>query len=162
LHKNGTVYAVVGRNVTKKYLVTPEERCELLKKVCANDKELSNVKPVVVEGFIWKFGNQQDARKKTKNNINISFEKSFVFYRGIRNWTKDGADERSLFFLNMLGPILLGWRRPPEIRFLQAPESGIEASVSSSEIRKRLKTGKPISDLVPLAIEQEVTRFYLR
>ena len=91
-HPDGIIYAVIGSNPTKRYLVTPEERVALLKQACRAHPELKNVVPVVVQGYVHRFARERGVA---------------VMYRGIRSWAKDGADERLLHVQNLLGPLLL-------------------------------------------------------
>ena len=96
-HPDGIIYAVIGCNPTKRYLVTPEERVALLKQACRAQPELKNVVPVVVQGYVHRFARERGVA---------------VMYRGIRSWAKDGADERLLHVQNLLGPLLLDRRWP--------------------------------------------------
>ena len=96
-HPDGIIYAVIGSNPTKRYLVTPEERVALLKQACRVHPELKNVVPVVVHGYVHRFARERGVA---------------VMYRGIRSWAKDGAGERLLHVQNLLGPLLLDRRWP--------------------------------------------------
>lgn len=86
------VIAVVGFNPYKKYLVSPEERADLLREMlkCSS---ATNVKVEVVDGYIWRYAKRVGAT---------------LFFRGIRSWEKDGNDERILQILNTWGPLLYG------------------------------------------------------
>lgn len=59
-----------------------------------------------------------------------------IFFRGIRTWAKDGADERALHVTNLWGPLLLGpMKWPLPTHYLEGnPEY---TSLSSTLIRDR-------------------------
>lgn len=154
-HRFGTVYAVVGFNKKKRYPVSVDERVALLKLALGSDPELKNVQAVVVEGYIWKFAFKLDDSRKDREVGNC------ILYRGIRSWSKDGKDERWLHVLNLVGPTLLGWRAPPETRFVST-EGDVRANVSSTLVRSHAVAGVSINELVPAVIGNEVMRLYSR
>lgn len=92
--KYAKVIAVVGFNPNKKYLVSPEERAQLLREMLAeSDSAVPNIEVAVVDGYIWRYAKKVGAT---------------IFFRGIRSWDKDGNDERFLQILNTWGPVLYG------------------------------------------------------
>ena len=141
----GKVLVVVGMNPDKKYAVTPQQRATMLQTMLQG---LNNVQVEVVAGYIWRFAKPRGAS---------------IFFRGIRTWEKDGADERNLQILNTWGPLLLGplwW--PIPTRFLEGkPEYN---HISSTLIRTLCS--KPDFDiqqvhaLVPETIAKDVIKFY--
>eukprot|EP00977_Amphora_coffeiformis_P012810 scaffold3240_cov187-Amphora_coffeaeformis.AAC.5 len=143
----GQVLVVIGMNPNKTYAVTPPERAKLLQTMCQG---IPNVRVEVVKGYIWRFAKQPNNQAK-------------LFFRGIRTWEKDGADERSLQILNTWGPLLLGplwW--PIPTRFLEGkPEYN---HISSTLIRDLCaKPGFQTSDvheLVPESVAEDVVRLY--
>ena len=131
------VFAVVGFNPAKKYAVTPEQRCAVLKTMVSH---LANVEPITVRGYIWRFAFAQ---------------RVVAIYRGIRDWKQDGRAEMLLELQNRLGPPLLGLRWPYATTFLclSDPKHGtnIEKSVlnvSSTDVRSRLANHEDIEDLI--------------
>lgn len=106
----------------------------------------------VVQGYIWRTVKRQGAR---------------IFFRGIRSWDKDGAEERQLQILNTWGPLLLGpcWWPLPTVYLEGKPEYN---HVSSTLIRQLCicATGKQntppanLTDLVPANIAKEVAELY--
>jgi cytidyltransferase-like protein len=166
-HRQGTVYAVVGHNPSKRYVVSPEERASLLRACVAADPEaLGNVRVEVVAGFIWQFAFACDVRKGLPPG---AAHVGCVLYRGIRSWAKDGAAETWLHVLNLAGPLLLGpCKLPPETRYCLAPQANdddptnVLGTVSSSEVRAKVQAGERIAGLVPQAAEMAVTQFYRR
>ena len=141
----GKVLVVVGMNPDKKYAVTPQQRATMLQTMLQG---LNNVQVEVVAGYIWRFAKPRGAS---------------IFFRGIRTWEKDGADERNLQILNTWGPLLLGpLRWPIPTRFLEGkPEYN---HISSTLIRTLCS--KPDFDiqqvhaLVPETIAKDVIKFY--
>eukprot|EP00536_Pseudo-nitzschia_multiseries_P004315 jgi/Psemu1/187778/e_gw1.71.121.1 len=88
------VIAVVGFNPDKKYLVSPDERADLLREMLRqSDTAGDNVQVAVVDGYIWRYAKRVGATR---------------FFRGIRSWEKDGKEERFLQILNTWGPVLYG------------------------------------------------------
>ena len=170
--------AVVGMNPDKKYLVSPEERVQLIQSMLNTNKNLKNVRAegkelyfsispllrrltnltffllnlfhiAAVSGYIWRFAKRKGAS---------------IFFRGIRSWEKDGKDERSLHFLNTWGPLVLGPTWPiPTIYLEGKPEYN---HVSSTLIRNICRGGdcttETLSSLVPSQIEKQVTILYSR
>ena len=141
----GKVIVVIGMNPNKKYAVTPDERATLLRTMLQG---IPNVRAEVVSGYIWRFAKRQNVQ---------------LFYRGIRTWEKDGADETRLQILNTWGPLLLGplwW--PIPTRFLEGkPEYN---HISSTLIRDLCaKPGfqtQDVHDLVPESIAEDVVHLY--
>ena len=82
--RHKSVHAVVGFNPSKSYPVSPSDRVAVLERAC-EVIGLKNVKPVMVEGLIWRWC--------CDNGIP-------VMYRGIRTWRQDGGEERHLLFQN--------------------------------------------------------------
>lgn len=146
----GQVIVVVGMNPDKKYLVSPEERAQLLRRMIQEERVGKNVKVEVVQGYIWRTVKRMGAR---------------IFFRGIRSWEKDGVDERSLQILNTWGPLLLGplWWPLPTIFLEGKPEYN---HVSSTLIRNLCKDGKAgekeLKTLVPPCIANDVAIMYSR
>ena len=141
----GKVLVVVGMNPNKKYAVTPHARADMLTTML---QSLPNVQVHVVAGYIWRFAKPLQGQ---------------IFFRGIRTWEKDGAEERHLQVLNTWGPLLLGplwW--PIPTRFLEGkPEFN---HISSTLIRDLC--AKPnfaiqqVHALVPESIADDVVKFY--
>ena len=164
-HPKGQIYAAIGINKKKKYSVSPEERQMILNRCFQKDPALKNCKAVIVDGFIWRFG-QHLADAKSQNATSIKL------YRGIRTWGKDGPDERKLHLQNLLGPLLLSGRQPPLTRYITAPDplgtgwdtslgdAAVLASVSSSAVRKKIKAGESIRGLVPVEAEKTIVQLY--
>ncbi|KAL3788998.1 hypothetical protein HJC23_012703 [Cyclotella cryptica] len=102
-----------------RYDVTPNERAEILKAVISSNFSLNNVRVEVVSGYIWRYARTQKAR---------------LFYRGIRTWSEDGADELKLLIQNTYGPLLLGRIWPINTVFLEGDPR--YRSVSSTLVRE--------------------------
>eukprot|EP00804_Cyclotella_cryptica_P029411 CCRYP_013363-RA/>CCRYP_013363-RA protein AED:0.12 eAED:0.12 QI:194/1/1/1/0.5/0.66/3/376/239 len=115
----GSVICCIGVNPTKRYDVTPNERAEILKAVISSNFSLNNVRVEVVSGYIWRYARTQKAR---------------LFYRGIRTWSEDGADELKLLIQNTYGPLLLGRIWPINTVFLEGDPR--YRSVSSTLVRE--------------------------
>jgi len=87
-----------------------------------------------------------------------------MFYRGIRNWDKDGADERALQILNTWGPILLGplfWPIPTQ--YLEGnPKYNHVSSTLIRDLCKNKGTDnqKALVELVPANVADLVSNFY--
>lgn len=103
----------------------------------------------VVQGYIWRSAKRQGVR---------------LFFRGIRNWSQDGREERHLQILNTWGPLLYGpltW--PIPTRYLEGkPEYN---HVSSTLVRDIIKcasenTESSLQRLVPECLVQDITRLY--
>jgi phosphopantetheine adenylyltransferase len=125
----GTVICCIGVNPSKIYDVTPQDRAEILKEMVASNLSVSNVRVEgksqvlciknvkihltslpqsvllckVVSGYIWRYARTH---------------KAILFYRGIRTWSEDGADELKLLIQNTYGPMLLGRIWPINTVFL--------------------------------------------
>ncbi len=129
------VIAVVGFNPKKKYLVSPEERANLLREMLK-----SRAQNVTVEGTSFTSIEIRYPFKpgQSYNGSSLSLKECFsscflfffdatkslvvegyiwryakrigasLFFRGIRSWEKDGSDERHLQILNTWGPLLYG------------------------------------------------------
>lgn len=148
--RHAQVICVVGKNPSKKYLVTPEDRAALLKQGLNFS---SNVSVEVVSDYIWRF-----AKQKYPN-------KSLIFYRGIRSWEKDGREERSLQILNTWGPIFIGWAWPIPTRYIAGQPK--YNHISSTLIRNILETNdsaaaakEELSSLLPNSIVGRVFELY--
>lgn len=152
--KYDRVIAVVGFNPDKKYLVSPEERAGLLRKMLKSRTE--NVTVEVVDGYIWRYSKRVGAT---------------VFFRGIRSWEKDGEAERFLQILNTWGPLLYGPLAIP------IPTIYIEGDpkynhVSSTLIRsicgstsgdgdeQTKNTEASLSELVPSKVAGKIAKLY--
>eukprot|EP00980_Cylindrotheca_fusiformis_P014494 scaffold3875_cov123-Cylindrotheca_fusiformis.AAC.14 len=132
----------------QKYLVSPEERVDLLRQILQTSS-ITNVRVEVVEGYIWRWAKREGAT---------------VFYRGIRSWEKDGHDERALQILNTWGPLLLG------PLFWPIPTIYIEGDpnynhISSTLIREICRDGKEAAEdsldgLVPKTVAKSVSTLY--
>mmetsp|Transcript_5676 Transcript_5676/g.12391 ORF Transcript_5676/g.12391 Transcript_5676/m.12391 type:complete len:250 (-) Transcript_5676:58-807(-) len=159
------VIAVVGFNPNKKYLVSPEERADLLRDMLKKSTSAGeNVQVAVVDGYIWRYAKRVGAT---------------LFFRGIRSWEKDGNDERILQILNTWGPVLYG------PLFIPIPTVYIEGDpkynhVSSTLIRRICSTGNAsgehqqqqsadeqkknkeasLSELVPSHVAGKVAKLY--
>eukprot|EP00531_Pseudo-nitzschia_arenysensis_P008055 CAMPEP_0116123428 /NCGR_PEP_ID=MMETSP0329-20121206/4745_1 /TAXON_ID=697910 /ORGANISM="Pseudo-nitzschia arenysensis, Strain B593" /LENGTH=237 /DNA_ID=CAMNT_0003617347 /DNA_START=190 /DNA_END=903 /DNA_ORIENTATION=- len=147
------VIAVVGFNPKKKYLVSPEERADLLREMLKSRAQ--NVTVEVVEGYIWRYAKRIGAS---------------IFFRGIRSWEKDGRDERHLQMLNTWGPLLYGPLAIP------IPTIYIEGDprynhVSSTLIRSICDSHRDtaeqnesieasLSELVPSEVAEKVAKLY--
>ena len=159
-HAMGKVFAVVGVNPEKVYAVSGEERRAVLEQIIRGDPGLRNVEAVVVEGYIWRKALAAD--KARFGAAGAASGRRCVMYRGIRTWAKDGQAEALLHVLNLVGPLLFARASPPETRFLTAPTSGALATVSSSEVRKRVKEGGDLRGLVPPNATDAITHLYSR
>ena len=101
--------------------------------------------PAVVSGYVWRFAKKEGAA---------------IFYRGIRTWDKDGAEERSLHILNTFGPLVLGPTWPVPTMFLEGkPEYN---HISSTLIRNMCQEGGQASlpSLVPGSIADSISKLY--
>ena len=141
----GKVMVVVGMNPNKKYAVTPQERAKLLQTML---KSVPNTQVEVVAGYIWRFAKPRCA---------------CLFFRGIRTWDRDGAEERTLQILNTWGPLLLGplwW--PIPTRFLEGNPA--YNHISSTLIRDLCAKPnfeiKHVHELVPESIADDIVNFY--
>ena len=79
----------------------------------------------MVSGYIWRYARTQNAR---------------LFYRGIRTWSEDGADELKLLIQNTYGPLLLGRIWPINTVFLEGdPRYRCVSSTVVRELCGRIK-----------------------
>jgi phosphopantetheine adenylyltransferase len=118
--------------------------------------------PTVVTGYIWRYAKKHGAS---------------IFFRGIRSWSRDGAEERHLQVLNTWGPLLYGplfW--PVPTIYLQGkPEYNDISSTMIRELCHQRDSGlSPIAsasngtllakleDLVPASVAEEVAKLYSR
>jgi pantetheine-phosphate adenylyltransferase len=159
----GYVQVVVGYNPTKIYPVSPQDRVSMLQKIVqslpkqddSTEEEPECIIHVrIVEGYIWRFVKPQGAQ---------------YFIRGIRNWDKDGPEERVLQIQNTWGPLVLGplWWPIPTL-YLQSPPDF--AHVSSTLIRSTIQKDNDqlstaqrrvlIQTMVPDLIVDDVIRLY--
>ena len=107
----------------------------------------------VYAGYIWRLAKRQGAS---------------IFFRGIRSWERDGAEERSLQILNTWGPLLLGplfWPLPT--MYLEGkPEYNHISSTLIRDIAKDVgtKESEPIEQalekLIPVEVAREVAELY--
>ncbi len=95
-----------------------------------------------------------------------------IFFRGIRTWEKDGAEEKALHMLNLWGPLLLGpMKWPLPTHYLEGNPK--YTSLSSTFIRDRCERimkeknngGDRDSDLnlcgfVPKEVEMDIINAY--
>mmetsp|Transcript_29864 Transcript_29864/g.44148 ORF Transcript_29864/g.44148 Transcript_29864/m.44148 type:complete len:238 (+) Transcript_29864:235-948(+) len=151
--RHAHVVCVVGKNPNKKYLVTPEDRAELLKKALASSSNAGNITVEVVSDYIWRYAKKQHPKK------------NLIFYRGIRSWEKDGHEERALQILNTWGPMVIGWTWPIPTRYLAGQPK--YNHISSTLIRNILETTdsavaakKELSALVPDSTVEQVWKLY--
>jgi phosphopantetheine adenylyltransferase len=123
----GSVICCIGFNPSKQYDVTAQQRADILKGMVSNislnnvrvdgefdsafaifDQKTSNenlnLPYTVVYGYIWRHARAQNAK---------------LFFRGIRSWAEDGADELKLLIQNTYGPLLLGRIWPINTVFLE-------------------------------------------
>ena len=166
------VIVVVGHNPNKNYAVTPTQRVHLLNQCLLpnnvdknnkdnsdknnNNKGSDNVTVQTVAGYIWQHVPQ-----------------AHLFFRGIRTWEKDGAEERSLQISNIWGPIVFGplWR-PRITYFLQGNpkynhiSSTLIRDICSSSSSSRTTTQEEsymessLKQLVPECIVSQVRLLY--
>ncbi|GKY94022.1 hypothetical protein MPSEU_000369000 [Mayamaea pseudoterrestris] len=148
--KYGKVLVVIGRNPSKEYKVTPDQRADLVRIMLQQndtnikkDKKVNkvdNIQVLVVEGYVWR---------------TVIREGASIFFRGIRTWESDGPDERALQILNTWGPLVLGplwWPIPtvfmqgdPELNHLSSTlvrETCFRGS-NKKELEQRLKKMVP-------------------
>ena len=86
--RHGHVYACVGHNAKKTYLVDAEERARLVRVVVDADPVLRNrVTVVATAGYVWR-----EAKRL----------KCAALYRGVRSWRADGFSETILHVLNLV------------------------------------------------------------
>ena len=95
--RHGHVYACVGHNAKKTYLVDAEQRAQLVRVVVDADPVLrSRVTVVATAGYVWR-----EAKRL----------KCAALYRGVRSWRADGFSETVLHVLNLV--CVLGVRSFP-------------------------------------------------
>ena len=95
--RHGHVYACVGHNAKKTYLVDAEQRAQLVRVVVDADPVLrSRVTVVTTAGYVWR-----EAKRL----------KCAALYRGVRSWRADGFSETVLHVLNLV--CVLGVRSFP-------------------------------------------------
>ena len=78
------------------------------------------------------------AKQRVLQYIWRNFPQAAIFFRGIRSWKKDGADERKLAILNTWGPILYGplwWPRPTY--FLEGNPEYNHININSAIVKDR-------------------------
>ena len=86
--RHGHVYACVGHNAKKTYLVDAEQRARLVRVVVDADPVLrSRVTVVATAGYVWR-----EAKRL----------KCAALYRGVRSWRADGFSETILHVLNLV------------------------------------------------------------
>lgn len=147
------VLVVVGHNPDKEYDVSPEDRVGLLETCFGH---LDNVSISSTSDYIWRHAPEAK-----------------LFFRGIRTWQKDGADERKLYFQNTWGPIAFGpfwW--PRETYFLEGNPSYTHVSstlvrelcgkaTASTGSKKGGGKGKdPLKEILPEKIVGKVKELY--
>ena len=123
------VHVVIGHNLNKKYILTVEERIEIIKECC---KDISNVKVIAYDGLV--------AQYCKENNINI-------MVRGMRNYS-DYENEFALFQYNRdiyhdIETVIL------------MPTTKLQV-VSSSSIKELLSYGVDISKYVPKPVAEKL------
>mmetsp|Transcript_20223 Transcript_20223/g.52607 ORF Transcript_20223/g.52607 Transcript_20223/m.52607 type:complete len:245 (+) Transcript_20223:142-876(+) len=145
--RHGHVYACVGHNAKKTYLVDAEERARLVRVVVDADPVLrGRVTVVATAGYVWR-----EAKRL----------KCAALYRGVRSWRADGFSETILHVLNLVGPLVLGpCIKPVATRYLAADAA--HGDCSSSEVRRRVLAHEPLEGLVPRAIRADVRRLYAK
>lgn len=107
----------------------------------------------VVSGYIWRHARAQNAK---------------LFFRGIRTWAEDGADELKLLVQNTYGPALLGRIWPINTVFLEGdPRYRGVSSTLVREICGRIKGNEKneaaleeLKQLVPDSVLDEVVEVY--
>lgn len=107
----------------------------------------------VVSGYIWRHARAKNAK---------------LFFRGIRTWAEDGADELKLLIQNTYGPMLLGRIWPINTIFLEGDPR--YRGVSSTLVRSlcgRIKEGQnegraleKLKQLVPESVVDKVVEIY--
>jgi len=118
----GRVICCIGVNPDKVYDVTPQTRAQILREMLSGSDDRTrckNVQVEVVTGYIWRYAKTQNAS---------------LFFRGIRTWAADGAEERHLQILNSWGPALLGPVWPIKTIFLEGDPR--YRDVSSTVVRR--------------------------
>lgn len=128
----GLVHVVIGVNPLKKYPVDPFVRRELLRAMLDEEGLSDHVQVSVVSGYIWRFGYEVGADR---------------LFRGMRSWKQDGAEEKKLEALNIVGPLLLAGRLPIRTAYLQANPRWNH--VSSTLLRDCIRKGTGLEELVP-------------
>lgn len=180
----GHVIVVVGHNPHKRYAVSPDQRVALLKKCLVSsttttttnedDDGKHELQPKLatgkisvraVSGYIWQHVPEAE-----------------IFFRGIRTWEKDGAEERILQIQNTWGPIVYGpcwWPRTtiflegnPKFNHISSTlirelcSDGQSTASSSISMEKKTRTTKDIdsllAQLVPECIVSEVRQLYAK
>lgn len=149
----GQVIVVIGVNPNKTYQVTPMQRVELLRKMLDTKTSIKNVRVESCKGYIWRFARSQGAS---------------IFFRGIRSWEKDGAEERSLHILNTWGPLVCGpfvW--PVPTTYLEGkPEYNHISSTLIRDISKDIgkkeseHVEQALQELIPPEVAREVGLLY--
>lgn len=112
----------------------------------------------VVTGYIWRYAKTQNAS---------------LFFRGIRTWAADGAEERHLQILNSWGPALLGPVWPIKTIFLEGDPRYRDVSSTvvrriCADIRQRNKSGdtdvneskNELARLVPECVIDRIVEAY--
>lgn len=147
----GTVIAVIGVNPNKTYVVTPQERADMIKAMLDSAGIKDQVRVQVVEGYIWRFA--------MKENVSIMF-------RGIRSWSKDGKEEQALHILNTWGPLVYGpFKWPLPTQYLEgAPEYNHISSTLIRTLCMKAGTGKDpdLTSVVPHNAASLVAEAYCR
>ena len=101
-----------------------------------------------------------------------------IFFRGIRTWAKDGADERALHLTNLWGPLLLGpikWPLPTHYLEGNPKYTSLSSTLIRDRCQKLLSMNHKIGDdpnvkngaimegldgLVPKEVQNEVVKAY--
>eukprot|EP00933_Yihiella_yeosuensis_P066024 TRINITY_DN70081_c0_g1_i1.p1 TRINITY_DN70081_c0_g1~~TRINITY_DN70081_c0_g1_i1.p1 ORF type:complete len:228 (+),score=31.05 TRINITY_DN70081_c0_g1_i1:72-755(+) len=136
------VHVVIGMNPKKVYPVSPETRKAIVEGMLP-ELGANNVKVWVWGDVIFKLAKQVGAT---------------ILYRGVRSWEEDGGPERYLEVQNICWPSLMICSTPMPTYYVQGPEQYKE--VSSTLLRKRLKDGRAINDLVPSSVASKVREAY--
>eukprot|EP00931_Biecheleriopsis_adriatica_P104463 TRINITY_DN79139_c0_g1_i1.p1 TRINITY_DN79139_c0_g1~~TRINITY_DN79139_c0_g1_i1.p1 ORF type:complete len:227 (+),score=36.45 TRINITY_DN79139_c0_g1_i1:54-734(+) len=136
------VHVVIGMNPKKTYPVSPDTRKEILESFLPA-VDASNVKVWVWGDVIFKLAKQVGAT---------------AMYRGIRTWEEDGKPERYLEVQNLCWPMLSSCGTPTYTYYVEgAPHYRF---ISSTELRRRLKEGESIDDIVPACAAAKVREAY--
>jgi pantetheine-phosphate adenylyltransferase len=138
------VVAVVATNSGKRYPVSAEARRALLEDaIRAGGLPAERVQAACTSDYVWRFALSRGAS---------------YLYRGVRTWTRDGADERRLGCLNFFGPLLLAGLWPLPTVYVEA-SPGL-AHVSSTVLRERLAANEAVKGLVPAAVVPRCRALY--
>mmetsp|Transcript_16233 Transcript_16233/g.21350 ORF Transcript_16233/g.21350 Transcript_16233/m.21350 type:complete len:231 (+) Transcript_16233:171-863(+) len=140
----GKVIIIVGKNMSKKYDVGPEDRAAVIQEYLEKSESMKNARVEVVTGLVWKFAKREGAS---------------LLFRGIRTWAKDGANEIILNILNTVGPVLLGpLVRPIPTVFIEGDPAFND--ISSTKVRKVCSNNELLVELVPPEVKESIMNMY--